>query len=150
MKKDRVVIAVISTVIFSSILFGMCMAYKIYKSPMYVENIDEMVDLLIKDSDDEYLRMHRLSIFYDLSRSCKMIDRKTKEVRKFTKDEMKEIYESIGGKEAVLNYLMNIENEEERRNMITFAREQLKIITDNELLELWYKIWKIKKLYLKY
>ena len=137
MKKDRVVIAVISTVIFFSILFGMFMAYKIYKSPMYVENIDELVSLLKKDSNDEYLRMHRLSIFYDLSRSCKMIDRKTNEIRKFTKAEMKEIYENIGGKEAVLNYLMNIENEEEKRDMITFAREQLKIITDDELIELW-------------
>ena len=65
-----------------------------------------------------------------------MKDAKTGEVRKFSKEEMDELNNRIGGKEAVLGYLRSIENYEERRNMLMYAREELKIITDDEFIEL--------------
>lgn len=137
MGKDRVVIVVIITVIFSAILFGIFMAYRAYRAPLYVENIDEAIIMLNKIPNDEYDRMIKLSMFYDLSRSYIMKDRKTNKIRKFTKTEMDQIYENIGGKEAVINYLRNIEDDKIRRKELEFARYQLKIITEDELLELW-------------
>lgn len=137
MTKDRVVIAVVITVVFFAILFGIFMAYRAYKAPLYVENIEEAIIMLKKTPNDEYDRMIKLSMFYDLSRSCTMKDRKTNETRKFTKAEMNQIYEVIGGKEAVINYLKNIDDDNKRRNEVEFARYQLKIITEDELLNLW-------------
>ena len=37
---------------------------------------------------------------------------------------------------SILGYIRSIENYEERRNMLMYAREELKIITDNEFIEL--------------
>lgn len=139
MSKDKVIIAVIVIVVFSAILFGVFMAYKSYVAPMYVESINKSIQMLRNDSPDEQLRMIRLSIFYELSRSYKMIDRNTNEVRKFTKIEMNEIYEIIGGKEAVMSYLRSIENNTEKKKEIKFAREELKIINNDDILELLYK-----------
>ena len=139
MAKDKVVIAVIVTIVLSAMLFGTFMAYKTYKSPMYVEDINHVIEMLKSESKDENLRMIRLSIFNELSRSYKMIDRKTNEIRKFTKTEMTEIYEFIGGKEAVMHYLRNITDEYEKKKEIQFARKELKIINDDDVLELLYK-----------
>lgn len=138
MAKDKVVIAVITTVIFSAILLGIFMAYKIYREPLYVEDIEQMISVLKRDFDgNESFRMLRLSLFNDLSRSCKMKNRNTNEVRKFTKEEMNEMYQAIGGKEAVIEYLKSIEDVEERRKELENACYKLKVITNNELIELW-------------
>lgn len=138
MAKDKVVIVVITTVIFSAILFGIFMAYKIYREPLYVEDIEQMISVLKRDFDgNESFRMLRLSLFKDLSRSCKMKNRNTNEVRKFTKEEMNEIYQAIGGKEAVIEYLKSIEDVEERRKELENACYKLKVITNDELIELW-------------
>lgn len=138
MAKDKVVIVVITTVIFSAILFGIFMAYKIYREPLYVEDIEQMISVLKRDFDgNESFRMLRLSLFKDLSRSCKIKNRNTNEVRKFTKEEMNEIYQAIGGKEAVIEYLKSIEDVEERRKELENACYKLKVITNDELIELW-------------
>ena len=105
MGRDKVVIIVITTVVLTAILFGIFMAYKIYLSPMYVNNIEETISILNDDTGDGRWRMNRLSIYNELSKSCKMIDRNTNELRKFTKDEMNQFYENIGGKESILTYL---------------------------------------------
>ena len=122
MGKDKVVIVVVSTIVFSAILFGILIAYKTYYSPMKVYN-----------SIDEHFRMEMLSMFNVLSRSCKMKDYKTGEVRKFTKQEMNEFYTAIGGKEAVIKYLSNIEDKEKQREELEYACYDLKIITSDEL-----------------
>lgn len=139
MGKDKVVIFVVVTIVLSAILFGLIMAYRIYKLPMVVDDINETINML-KDSsnEDEHFRMNRLSMFYELSRSYKMKERKTNQIRKFTKEEMDEIYKSIGGKEKVINYLKSIEDDDKRREELNFARNNLKIITDEELSEIWY------------
>lgn len=138
MYKDKVVIAVVSFVVFSAIIFGICMAYRIYKSPMTVNNIDDAISTIKGSSEkDNNHILERFAMLKKLSISCKMRDEKTDEIRKFSKEEMNEFYERIGGKEAVLDYLRNIENQEEKRNMVKYAREELKIITDEELMELW-------------
>ncbi len=137
MLKDKVVIAIIFTVVFCAIVLGSFLAYKTYREPMYVENIGDTVKMLKNDYNDETMRMYRLSMFYELCRSYKMKDRHTNEIRKFTKEEMNEIYECIGGKEAVLNYLSSIEDKEERRKELELACYQLKIITDDDLVKLW-------------
>lgn len=138
MGKDKVVIIVITTVVITAILFGIFMAYKVYLSPMYVNNIEETISILNNDTDDERWRMTRLSIYNELSRSCEMIDRNTKEHRKFTKDEMEQFYKNIGGKEYIMNYLRNIKNDDKRREELEYARYQLKIITQDELNALWW------------
>jgi len=138
MAKDKVVIVVITIIVLSAILFGILMAYKLYLSPMYVESIEEAINILNEDTGDESWRMVRLSMYNKLSRSCEMIDKNTNEHRKFTKDEMENFYKNIGGKEAVMNYLRNIKNDEKRREELEFARYQLKIITQEELHALWW------------
>lgn len=138
MGKDKVVIIVITTVVLMAILFGIFMAYKVYCSPMYVSNIEETISILNDNTGDEKWRMTRLSIYNELSRSSEMIDRNTKEHRKFTEDEMEQFYKNIGGKESIMNYLRNIENDDERREELEYARYQLKIITQEELNALWW------------
>ena len=115
MGKDKVVIMVVSTIVILGILFGIFMAYKDYYSPMLVYSIDETVNMLKGSNEDEGFKMVKLSIYNELARSCKMRDKTTGEVRKFTEDEMKEFYNAIGGKESVIQYLSNIENETEKR-----------------------------------
>lgn len=139
MGKDKVVIFVVVTIVLSAILFGLIMAYRIYKLPMVVDDINETINMLKDNSnEDEHFRMNRLSMFYELSRSYKMKERKTNQIRKFTKEEMDEIYKSIGGKEKVINYLKSIEDDDKRREELNFARNNLRIITDEELSEIWY------------
>jgi hypothetical protein len=138
MGKDKVVIAVVTIIVFSAVLFGIVMAYRIYTLPMAVDNIDDTINILKNDySEDEETRMIILSMFNDLSRSCKMKDKTTGEVRKFTKEEMEEIYNSIGGKESVIKYLNSIDDEKEKREKLEFACYRLKIITSDELIEIW-------------
>ena len=81
--------------------------------------------------------MVRLSIYNELTRSCKMKDVKTGEIHRFTKEELEEIYNAIGGKEAVIEYLNSIENEEQKRKELEYACYTLKIITSDELAEIW-------------
>lgn len=138
MYKDKVVIVVVTIIVFSAIIFGSLMAYYTYKAPMRVHNIDDIIHVINGSSeDDNNFILERYAILKQLSISCKMRDDKTGEVRKFSKEEMNEFNERIGGKEAVLNYLRSIEDKEERRKMIQYARENLKIITDDEMAELW-------------
>ena len=138
MYKDKVVISVVAFIVLSAIMFGSIMAYQIYKSPMYVNNIDEAINTIRGSEEKENNHiLERFAMLKKLSVSCKMRDAKTGEIRKFSKEELNEFNKKIGGKEAVLNYLRSIEKIEEKRNMIIYARNDLKIITDNELTELW-------------
>lgn len=140
MGKDKVVIAVVVTIVFSGILFGIIMAYRGYYLPMRVYSIDETVNILktnLKENDRD--KMQQLYIFNELSRSCKMRDNTTGEIRKFTKSEMNEFYDAIGGKEAVIKYLSNIEDEMKKRQELEYAYNVLKIITTEEFDEIWHK-----------
>ena len=137
MGKDKVVIIVVATIVFSAILFGIIMAYKSYYMPLKVHSINETIEVLKSSNVDENFRMVKLSLYNELSRSCKMRDATTGEVRKFTEDEMKEFYNAIGGKEAVIQYLSNIENETEKRQELEYACYTLKIITSEELDTIW-------------
>lgn len=141
MGRDKVVIIVVVTVIFSAILFGILMAYRTYYLPMQVESIDETIDMFknttySSDRDEEY-RMYILYEYNHLARSCKMMDSSTGEIRKFTKEEMEEFYNAIGGKEAVIKYLSNIEDREEKREKLEYACYTLKVITSEDLAEIW-------------
>ncbi len=136
--KDKVVICVIITVVVSAIIFGILMAYRSYTLPMPVSNIDDTINMLKNDPyEDEHFRMYRLYLFNELSKSHKMRDITTQEIRKFTKEELNDIYESIGGKEKVLDYLKSINDDEKRRAELEKACYELQIITSNELGELW-------------
>ena len=137
MRRDRVVIAVVTVTVISAILFGVLMAYRTYKLPMTVPDIDNMI-LTLKGSskDDNIFLLERFEMFKQLSRSCKMRDEKTGEIRKFSKDEMEEIYNAMGGKEAVIKYLNSIEDEEEKIEKTSFALDKLEIITVDEWKEI--------------
>lgn len=137
MGKDKVVIIVVATIVFSAILFGITMAYKSYYMPLKVHSINETIEVLKSSNVDENFRMVKLSLYNELSRSCKMRDATTGEVRKFTEDEMNEFYNAIGGKEAIIQYLSNIENETEKRQELEYACYTLKIITSEELDKIW-------------
>ena len=129
MSRDRVVIAVVIVTVVSAILFGVLMAYRTYKLPMTVPDIDNMI-LTLKGSskDDNIFILERFEMFKQLSRSCKMRDAKTGEIRKFSNEEMEEIYNAMGGKEAVIKYLNSIEDEKEKIEKTSFALEKLEII----------------------
>ncbi len=136
--KDKVVICVIITVVVSAIIFGILMAYRSYTLPMPVSNIDDTINMLKNDPyEDEHFRMYRLYLFNELSKSHKMRDITTQEIRKFTEEELNDIYECIGGKEKVLDYLKSINDDEKRRAELEKACYELQIITSNELGELW-------------
>lgn len=136
--KDKVVICVIITIVISAIIFGVLMAYRSYTLPMPVSNIEETIDMLKNDPyEDGDFRMYRLYLFNELLKSHKMRDINTQEIRRFTEEELNEIYESIGGKEKVLNYLRSITDDEKRRAELEKACYELQIITSNELADLW-------------
>ena len=65
-----------------------------------------------------------------------MRDKKTGEIINFSKEEMAQIYSSIGGKEAILTYLKGIEDYETKRKETEEACYFLRIITDDELVEI--------------
>lgn len=137
MRRDRVVIVVVTVTVVSAILFGFFMAYRTYKLPMGVNDIDDTILLLKGTSkNDNALLLERLTMFKELSRSCKMKEKTTGKVRRFSKEEMEEIYNAIGGKEAVIQYLNSIENEEEKKEKSNYALDKLEIITVDE----WNKI----------
>lgn len=116
MLKDKVVIWVIAIIVVSAILFGVIMAYRTYKLPMTVDNIDEAVAFLKNNSyENEIFLMEKFAMFNELSRSCKMKDKNTGKIRKFTKEEMEEIGSLIGGKDVIIEYLHNITDEKEKR-----------------------------------
>lgn len=138
MGKDKVIIAVVTTIVFSGMLFGILMAYRDYYLPMRVYSIDETVDMLKSNlNEGDRDKMYQLSVFNDLSRSCKMRDNTTGEIRKFSKSEMDEFYTAIGGKEAVIQYLSNIEDEAKKRQELEYACDVLKIITSDEFADIW-------------
>lgn len=66
-----------------------------------------------------------------------MRDNNTGEIREFSKEDMEEIYNAIGGKEAVIEYLKSIKDEEEQRRTLEEACYNLKVITDEELINIW-------------
>lgn len=134
MEKDKVVIIVIATIVFSAIIFGFLMAYRTYSLPILVDNIDDTIKMLKSElNEDEDERMIRLSFYNRLSRSCKIRDKVTGETRKITKEEMNEIYNIIGGKDAVIKYLNSIENKELKTEKLEYACYTLKIISSDEL-----------------
>lgn len=137
MRRDRVVIAVVTVTVIFAILFGVLMAYRTYKLPMRVSDIDNMI-LTLKGSskNDNIFLLERFELFKQLSRSCKMRDEKTGEIRKFSKEEMEEIYNAMGGKEAVIKYLNSIEDEKEKIEKTSYALEKLEIITVEEWKEI--------------
>lgn len=137
MRRDRVVIAVVTVTVVFAILFGVLMAYRTYKLPMRVDNFDDTI-LTIKgrSNDDDIFLLERLEMLKELSRSCKMRDNKTGEIRKFSKKEIEDIYNEMGGKERVIKYLNSIEDEKEKIEKTSFAFEKLQIITVEELKEI--------------
>ena len=127
------------------------MAYRNYTLPMPVYNINDTINMLKNDPyEDEDFRMFRLYLFNELSKSYKMRDITTGKIRKFTEEELTfrtftmfnflgeldDIYKSIGGKEKILDYLKNINDDEKRRDEVKKACYELQIITDDELVEL--------------
>ena len=135
--RDKVIICVIITIVISAILFGILMAYRNYTLPMPVYNINDTINMLKNDPyEDEDFRMFRLYLFNELSKSYKMRDITTGKIRKFTEEELDDIYKSIGGKEKILDYLKNINDDEKRRDALKKACYELQIITDDELVEL--------------
>lgn len=110
------------------------MAYRTYSLPILVDNIDDTIKMLKSElNEDEDERMIRLSFYNRLSRSCKIRDKVTGETRKITKEEMNEIYNIIGGKDAVIKYLNSIENKELKTEKLEYACYTLKIISSDEL-----------------
>ena len=136
MNKTKVLIISIIAIILVAVLFGTFLAYKTYKNPMYVENLEKAIEILTSNVENEKDRMIKLAMYNELLNSKVMIDRNTNERKKFTDEEMQQIYNNIGGKEAVLKYLESIEDDGERRNELQLAFD-LKIIDRDELDEMW-------------
>ncbi len=136
MNKTKVLIISIIAIILVAVLFGTFLAYKTYKNPMYVENLEKAIEILTSNVENEKDRMIKLAMYNELLNSKVMIDRNTNERKKFTDEEMQQIYNNIGGKQAVLKYLESIEDDGERRNELQLAFD-LKIIDRDELDKMW-------------
>lgn len=136
MNKTKILIIILIILMIVAISFGIFMAYKTYETPMQVENLEQAVKILTSKVENENDRMIKLAMYNELSKSFTMVDRHTNEKRKFSNEEMQEIYSNIGGKEAVLNYLQNIKDHGKRRDQIQLAFD-LKIIDKTDFNNLW-------------
>lgn len=136
MNKTKVLIIFLIVIVLGAVVFGVAMAYKTYKTPMYVEDLKGAIEILTSKVEDESERIPKLAMYNELSKSQIMIDIHTNERKKFTNEEMQKIYSNIGGKEAVLRYLENIKDDEERRTRSQLAFD-LKIINRSELDKIW-------------
>lgn len=136
MNKTKVLIIALITIVLGAVVFGGFMAYKTYTAPMYVEDLERAIETLTSKVEDESERIPKLAMYKELSKSKIMIDRHTNERKKFTNEEMQKIYSNIGGKEAILRYLENIQDDEERRSRSQLALD-LKIINRSELDKIW-------------
>lgn len=136
MNKTKILIIILIILMIVAISFGIFMAYKTYETPMQVENLEQAVKILTSKVENENDRMIKLAMYNELSKSFTMVDRHTNEKRKFSNEEMQEIYSNIGGKEAVLNYLQNIKDDGKRRDQIQLAFD-LKIIDKTDFNNLW-------------
>lgn len=139
MNKTKILIIILIILIIVAVSFGVFMAYKTYRTPMQVENLEQAVKILTSEVENENDRMIKLAMYNELSKSFTMVDRHTNEKRKFSNEEMQEIYSNIGGKEEVLNYLQNINDDEKRRDQIQLAFD-LKIIDKNDFDDLWHML----------
>lgn len=136
MVKTKVLIIILTVIILGAVLLGTFLAYYTYKSPMYVEDLEKAIEILTSTVKNETDRMTKLAIYNELLKSQVMIDRHTNERKKFTNEEMQQIYNNIGGKEAILKYLESIEDDGERRNELKLAFD-LKIINREEMNKMW-------------
>lgn len=136
MIKNKAIIIILIVIIFGAVLLGTFLAYKTYKNPMYVEDLEKAIEILTSTVKNEKDRMMKLAMYNELLNSQVMIDRHTNERKKFTDEEMQQIYDNIGGKEAVLKYLESIEDDGERRDELKLAFD-LKIINRDELDKMW-------------
>ena len=136
MKRTNLLISIFISIILLAILLGVLFAYKSYEEPMYVENLEQGIEMLTGEIKNDADRIPKLAMYNELSKSKVMIDRHTKEKKKFSNEEMAEIYTNIGGKEAVLTYLKGIQDDAKRRTELQLAFD-LKLIDRNELGQMW-------------
>lgn len=136
MMKSKMLIIILAIIVISAVIFGIIMAYKTYRTPMYVEDLEKAIEILTSEVENENDRMIKLAMYNELSKSKIMIDRNTNETKKFSNEEMEKIYSDMGGKEAVVKYLESIKDDGERRNEFQLALD-LEIITRNEMDKMW-------------
>lgn len=136
MNRTNLLISILIIITLMAVLLGFLLAYKSYEEPMYVENLEQGIEMLTGEIKNDADRIPKLAMYNELSRSKVMIDRHTKEKKKFSEEEMQEIYSNIGGKEGVLEYLKGIQDDAKRRNELQLAFD-LNIISRNELGEMW-------------
>lgn len=136
MMKSKMLIIILAIIVISAVIFGIIMAYKTYRTPMYVEDLEKAIEILTSEVENENDRMIKLAMYNELSKSKIMIDRNTNETKKFSNEEMEKIYSDMGGKEAVVKYLESIKDDGERRNKLQLALD-LEIITRNEMDKMW-------------
>ena len=136
MMKSKMLIIILAIIVISAVIFGIIMAYKTYRTPMYVEDLEKAIEILTSEVENENDRMIKLAMYNELSKSKIMIDRNTNETKKFSNEEMEKIYSDMGGKEAVVKYLESSEDDGERRNELQLALD-LEIITRNEMDKMW-------------
>lgn len=136
MKRTDLLIIIFIITILLAILLGVLFAYKSYEEPMYVENLEQGIEMLTGEIKNDADRIPKLAMYNELSKSKVMIDRNTKEKKKFSNEEMAEIYTNIGGKEAVLTYLKGIQDDAKRRTELQLAFD-LNLINRNELGQMW-------------
>ena len=136
MMKSKMLIIILAIIVISAVIFGIIMAYKTYRTPMYVEDLEKAIEIPTSEVENENDRMIKLAMYNELSKSKIMIDRNTNETKKFSNEEMEKIYSDMGGKEAVVKYLESIKDDGERRNELQLALD-LEIITRNEMDKMW-------------
>ena len=136
MMKSKMLIIILAIIVISAVIFGIIMAYKTYRTPMYVEDLEKAIEILTSEVENENDRMIKLAMYNELSKSKIMIDRNTNETKKFSNEEMEKIYSDMGGKEAVVKYLESIKDDGERRNELQLALD-LEIVTRNEMDKMW-------------
>lgn len=136
MMKSKMLIIILAIIVISAVIFGIIMAYKTYRTPMYVEDLEKAIEILTSEVENENDRMIKLAMYNELSKSKIMIDRNTNETKKFSNEEMEKIYSDMEGKEAVVKYLESIKDDGERRNELQLALD-LEIITRNEMDKMW-------------
>ena len=101
MMKSKMLIIILAIIVISAVIFGIIMAYKTYRTPMYVEDLEKAIEILTSEVENENDRMIKLAMYNELSKSKIMIDRNTNETKNLVMKKWKKYILTWGEKKLL-------------------------------------------------
>ena len=98
------------------------MGYRAYRAPLLVSDIEEALELLTNTELDHRI-FSQLSFLRELNRTRAIREYDTREIHRFSRRELDEIYETIGGVESLKTFIKSFDSMEIRRHFVDFSIE---------------------------